>query len=44
MVTNMLIALLARVETPKSIVVMNEFPTTVGGKVLKYKLRQTLLA
>lgn len=35
---------LAGFETPKRIVVMNEFPTTVGGKVLKYKLRQTLLA
>ena len=35
---------LAGFETPKRIVVMNEFPTTVGGKVLKYKLRQSLLA
>ena len=35
---------LAGFETPKRIVVMNEFPTTVGGKVLKYKLRQALLA
>lgn len=35
---------LAGFETPKRIVVMDEFPTTVGGKVLKYKLRQTLLA
>jgi len=35
---------LAGFETPKRIVAMNEFPTTVGGKVLKYKLRQFLLA
>jgi len=35
---------LAGFETPKRIVVMDEFPTTVGGKVLKYKLRQALLA
>ena len=35
---------LAGFETPKRIVVMDEFPTTVGGKVLKYKLRQYLLA
>ena len=34
---------LAGFETPKRIVVMEEFPTTVGGKVLKYKLRQVLL-
>jgi acyl-CoA synthetase (AMP-forming)/AMP-acid ligase II len=33
---------LAGFETPKRIVVMDEFPTTVGGKVLKYKLRQAL--
>ena len=35
---------LAGFETPKRIVVMDEFPMTVGGKVLKYKLRQYLLA
>ena len=35
---------LAGFETPKRIVVMDEFPTTVGGKVLKYKLRQYLLS
>ena len=35
---------LAGFETPKRVVVMDEFPTTVGGKVLKYKLRQALLA
>ena len=34
---------LAGFETPKRIVVMDEFPTTVGGKVLKYKLRQALM-
>ena len=34
---------LAGFETPKRIVVMDEFPTTVGGKVLKYKLREALL-
>lgn len=35
---------LAGFETPKRIVVMEEFPTTVGGKILKYKIRQTLAA
>ena len=35
---------LAGFETPKRIVVMDEFPTTVGGKILKYKIRQTLAA
>jgi acyl-coenzyme A synthetase/AMP-(fatty) acid ligase len=35
---------LAGFETPKRIVVMEEFPTTVGGKVLKYKIRQALAA
>lgn len=35
---------LAGFETPKRIVVVDEFPTTVGGKILKYKLRQTLTA
>ena len=34
---------LAGFETPKRIVVMDEFPTTVGGKVLKYKLREALM-
>ena len=33
---------LAGFETPKRIVLMNEFPTTVGGKILKYKIRQML--
>ncbi|MGQ0622485.1 MAG: class I adenylate-forming enzyme family protein [Panacagrimonas sp.] len=33
---------LAGFETPKRIVVMSELPVTVGGKVLKYKLRQML--
>jgi acyl-CoA synthetase (AMP-forming)/AMP-acid ligase II len=33
---------LAGFETPKRIVVMGELPVTVGGKVLKYKLRQML--
>lgn len=35
---------LAGFETPKRIVVMDEFPTTVGGKILKYKIRQALAA
>ncbi len=35
---------LAGFETPKRIVVMDEFPTTVGGKILKYKLRERLSA
>lgn len=35
---------LAGFETPKRIVVMEEFPTTVGGKILKYKIRQALAA
>lgn len=35
-------ARLAGYETPKKIVVMDELPTTVGGKVLKYKLREML--
>lgn len=34
---------LAGFETPKRIVVMDEFPETVGGKILKYKLRNMLL-
>lgn len=34
---------LAGFETPKRIVVVDEFPTTVGGKILKYKLRQALM-
>ncbi|MEM7465597.1 MAG: AMP-binding protein [Pseudomonadota bacterium] len=33
---------LAGFETPKQVVVMDEFPTTVGGKILKYKIRQQL--
>lgn len=33
---------LAGFETPKRLVLLEEFPTTVGGKVLKYKLRQAL--
>ena len=33
---------LAGFETPKRIVVVNEFPTTVGGKILKYRLRDDL--
>lgn len=35
---------LAGFETPKRIVLLDEFPTTVGGKILKYKLRQALAA
>ncbi len=33
---------LAGFETPKRIVVLEEMPVTVGGKVLKYRLRQML--
>jgi acyl-CoA synthetase (AMP-forming)/AMP-acid ligase II len=33
---------LAGFETPKRIVVVEELPVTVGGKVLKYKLRMML--
>jgi acyl-CoA synthetase (AMP-forming)/AMP-acid ligase II len=33
---------LAGFETPKRIVVVDEFPTTVSGKILKYKLRLAL--
>jgi acyl-coenzyme A synthetase/AMP-(fatty) acid ligase len=33
---------LAGFETPKRIVVMDALPETVGGKVLKYKLRAML--
>lgn len=33
---------LAGFETPKRIVVMDEFPTTVGGKILKYRIRHAL--
>jgi acyl-CoA synthetase (AMP-forming)/AMP-acid ligase II len=33
---------LAGFETPKRIVVVDELPTTVGGKVLKYRLRESL--
>lgn len=35
---------LAGFETPKQIVEVAEFPTTVGGKILKYKLRNALAA
>jgi acyl-CoA synthetase (AMP-forming)/AMP-acid ligase II len=35
-------AKLAGFETPKRIVVMDSFPETVGGKILKYKLRAQL--
>jgi acyl-CoA synthetase (AMP-forming)/AMP-acid ligase II len=31
---------LAGFETPKNVVFVDELPETVGGKVLKYKLRQ----
>src|SRR5262249_51481950 len=34
-------ASLAGYETPKGIVFVSELPETVGGKVLKYKLRKT---
>ena len=33
---------LAGFETPKRIVAMDSFPETVGGKILKYKLRGML--
>ncbi len=33
---------LAGFETPKRLERVDEFPTTVGGKILKYKLRQAL--
>lgn len=33
---------LAGFETPKAVVAMTEFPETVGGKILKYKLRAAL--
>lgn len=33
---------LAGFETPKRLVIMDEFPETVGGKILKYKLREML--
>jgi acyl-coenzyme A synthetase/AMP-(fatty) acid ligase len=35
-------ARLAGFETPKRIIEMDAFPTTVGGKILKYKLRAEL--
>jgi acyl-CoA synthetase (AMP-forming)/AMP-acid ligase II len=35
-------ARLAGYETPKQVVLVDELPTTVGGKVLKYKLRAEL--
>ena len=34
---------LAGFETPKRVVVVDEFPSTVGGKVLKYRLREKLV-
>lgn len=34
---------LAGFETPKQIVAEDDLPSTVGGKVLKYKLRQMLV-
>jgi acyl-CoA synthetase (AMP-forming)/AMP-acid ligase II len=33
---------LAGFETPKRLIVMDELPTTVGGKILKYRLREML--
>ena len=33
---------LAGYESPKRVVIVDELPVTVGGKVLKYKLRQRL--
>lgn len=33
---------LAGFETPKRVIVMDELPTTVGGKILKYRLREML--
>ena len=33
---------LAGFETPKRIIAMDSFPETVGGKILKYKLRAAL--
>lgn len=33
---------LAGYETPKRVVIVDELPTTVGGKVLKYRLREQL--
>jgi acyl-CoA synthetase (AMP-forming)/AMP-acid ligase II len=35
---------LAGYETPKRIVVLDELPQTVGGKILKYRLRERLTA
>jgi acyl-CoA synthetase (AMP-forming)/AMP-acid ligase II len=35
-------ARLAGYETPKQVVLVDELPTTVGGKVLKYRLRAEL--
>jgi acyl-CoA synthetase (AMP-forming)/AMP-acid ligase II len=37
-------ARLAGFETPKRVVVMDDLPETVGGKVLKYRLRERLSA
>jgi acyl-CoA synthetase (AMP-forming)/AMP-acid ligase II len=31
---------LAGYETPKRVIVVDEMPETVGGKILKYKLRE----
>ena len=42
--TDSIVERLAGFETPKRIVVVDEFPTTVGGKILKYKLRAALAA
>lgn len=33
---------LAGFEAPKSVVFLDAFPETVGGKILKYRLRQDL--
>jgi acyl-CoA synthetase (AMP-forming)/AMP-acid ligase II len=35
-------ARLAGYETPKRVMLVDELPTTVGGKVLKYRLRAEL--
>jgi acyl-CoA synthetase (AMP-forming)/AMP-acid ligase II len=37
-------ARLAGYETPKRVVLVDELPATVGGKVLKYQLRERLTA
>jgi acyl-coenzyme A synthetase/AMP-(fatty) acid ligase len=33
---------LAGHETPKQIIVVDQMPETVGGKIMKYKLREML--